>query len=138
MITGISLALADGSYDESQLLNDAIEISTTAPAGGLTLSETKTLKSWFTFAEAPRGDLWDNDLVNGRHRLWNVWKHAPAAILPIRSAVLDYTDDVNTRGVAATIRGNATTGLTELPTEVITRSPLYIDALTQATTITAG
>lgn len=78
--------------------------------------------------------------MNGRHRPWNVWKHAPAAILPIRSNVLDYTDDVNTMGerFAATIRGNATTGLTELPTEVITRSPLYIDALTQATTITAG
>ena len=85
MITGVSRVLGAGSYAEPELLDDAIEVSTAAPVGGLTLSETKILESWFTFAEAPRGDLWDNDLVNGRHRLWNVWKHAPVAILPIRS-----------------------------------------------------
>ena len=39
---------------------------------------------------------------------------------------------------AATIRDNATTGLNALPTAVITRSPLYVAALTQATTITTG
>jgi hypothetical protein len=60
--------------------------------------------------------------------------------LPIRSDVLDYTDDVDSMGksFAATIRDNATIGLNELPADVITRSPLYVAALTQATTITAG
>lgn len=140
IITGVSLALADGSYDESQLLDDAVSVSISAPDGGLTLSETRILKSWFTFAEAPRGDLWVNDLVNGRHRLWNVWKHAPSAILPIRSGVLDYTDDVDSMGesFAATIRDNATMGLNKLPADVITRSPLYVAALAKAKTITAG
>lgn len=60
----------------------------------LTAAERQIVTSWFSEWEAPRADVWDKALGNGRHRLWNVWRASPDAVLPISSALLPYEDSV--------------------------------------------
>lgn len=55
--------------------------------------EATVARSWWG-SEAPQGDVWSTGLVNGRHRLWNVWRVAPQAQLPVRSDTLEYLSDV--------------------------------------------
>ena len=74
-------------------------------------AEAAVVRSWWA-AEAPQGDVWSDELTNGRHRLWNVWRVAPAARLPIRSDTLGYMDDVpGMPQLAASIRDSVATGL---------------------------
>ena len=60
--------------------------------------ERKIVTSWFSDAEAPQGDPWLDNLVNGRHRLSGVWKTDPNATLPILSDHLMYEDSIDVMG----------------------------------------
>lgn len=64
----------------------------------LSQAERNIVISWFTNAEAPQGDPWRDDLVNGRHRLSGVWKADPEASLPILSDHLMYEDSIEAMG----------------------------------------
>ena len=64
----------------------------------LSQAERNIVNSWFTNAEAPQGDPWRDDLVNGRHRLSGVWKADPEASLPILSDHLMYEDSIEAMG----------------------------------------
>lgn len=124
ILTEVSSSLAEGRYVCSANLNDTIEIAiTTGPPEGLTLAEVEVLEAWFDYVDAPRGDPWSDGLVNGRHRLWNVWKHAPHAVLPIRSDLLDYSEKAADDLEKADIK-NLSKGIAD-------RSPLYIAEITE-------
>lgn len=58
----------------------------------LTNPERNIVESWFTNAEAPRADPWDDQLDNGRHRLSGVWQAKPDAELPVLSDLLLWDD----------------------------------------------
>lgn len=64
----------------------------------LTAPERKIVRSWFTNAEAPPADPWDDILGNGRHRLWGAWNANNKLRLPILSDLLLYEDSIDAMG----------------------------------------
>lgn len=130
--TAISALLRAGQLDASD--GGASGFVATVPGLTLRLRELQILESLFTYAEAIRGDLWDEGVINGRHRLWNIWRAAPDALIPVRSDLLDYTDDIESQGeaFAAIVADSARTGLHQLPAEVGQRAPLFAAALRAA------
>lgn len=85
-------------------------------------AEAETVASWFGDA-GPHGDPGITKPTDGRHRLWNVWKHNPRALLPINSDAL--TSSSNSSAFA--ILGLA-------PFRALDRNPDYRDALREAAT----
>lgn len=136
ILTEISVALQQKNYRRRGDDPHLVTIDVTPVEGGLTLAEAEVLESWFTYDESPRGDAWNVTVSNGRHRLFNVWAHHTNAALPIRSDLLDYTDEVDSERLAETIRDSATAGLASLPTIVRGRSPEYVAQLHAAANIT--
>lgn len=138
VLTDISGRLQRGEYSYSRQFANTAEVPFSGPLGGLTVLEITILDSWFVPREAPRADAWHTELVDGRYRLWNVWAHDPTAWLPIRSPLLDATDEVAKGGpfLAASIRERAVYGRRMLPTIVARRSPQYATALETAQKIT--
>lgn len=138
ILTEITGRLQRRQWRSCDSRTDTVEVRFASPEGGLTPAEARILDSWFHAPTAPRADAWQNALEDGRHRLWNVWDHDPAAWLPVRSALLDYVDSVASYGprVAASIRETATYGLEATPPSVFTTSPLYTGELERAQTLT--
>ena len=143
ILTEISHALTSGNYEESAVLGETIAISIhSSPVDGLTRAEFNILNTWIV--ATPRGDPSSDQLFNAGV-LWNVWKHAPQAILPIRSDILDYADDVDSATdspsmaaeCARVTRISAAAELKKLTTVFALRSPLYVAELARATTVTA-
>ena len=145
ILTEISNALTDGNYVAFANFDEPIQITIrSGPADGLATAELAILKTWSNSDTAPRGDLLSPHL-SAAELVWNVWKHAPEAILPVHSAVLDYEHDIDayTDGFAAAARSAritrdyAAAQLRELTAAQAKRSPLYVTELVRATTITA-
>ena len=145
ILTEISNALTDGNYVAFADFEESIQIAIhSGPADGLTTAELAILKTWSRSDAAPCGDLLSPHLTNAGV-VWNVWKHVPEAILPIRSAVLEYEHyiDAYTDGPAAAVRAAritrdyAAAQLRELTAAQATRSSSYVTELVRATTITA-
>ena len=140
MLSQISAKLDAGDYRDSAVLTNTAELDLTSDPSGYTLDEIRIIESWFTFGSYPKADGWQLASGDGRHRIWNVWRHRPDAQLPMRSHLLDFLDEIETEHLAATIREQATAGLAELPEVVRDRSPHYVHQLrlaTQATVNTA-
>jgi hypothetical protein len=145
ILTEVSAALATGGYAVSTDVSDTIEIPLqTTPSDGLTRSEMEIIEEWWDHGIAPRADLWAGNFLNGRHRLWNVWKHDPTAVLPIRSEFLDVAaelpdirDEKRASVHAASIREQASLAHEAFTTEFAQRSPLYVDAIDKARSLTA-
>lgn len=85
-------------------------------------AEVETVASWFWIA-GPHGDPSITKPTDGRHRLWNVWKHNPHALLPISSDALTSSSS-----------SSAFTILRFAPVYVLDRNPAYRDALRRAAT----
>lgn len=85
-------------------------------------SAAETVASWFGVA-GPHGDPGITRPTDGRHRLWNVWKHNPRALLPINSDAL--TSSPNS---------SAFTILRLASFRALDRNPDYRDALRKAAT----
>lgn len=86
------------------------------------VAEAETVASWFGVA-GPLGDPGITKPSDGRHRLWNVWKHNPHALLPINSDAL--TSSSNSSAFAI---------LRLAPFSALDRNPAYRDALRKAAT----
>lgn len=132
LLTGISRALQEGDYVTSKSDELSVVVDVDHIDGGLTLAEAEVLDSWFSHQEAPRADGWSLAPANGRHRLWNVWRHSPQAIVPVRSVLLDFTDEIETEYLARTIRDGARVGLGNLPAVIEKTSPAYVAEIRQA------
>ncbi|MWV75927.1 hypothetical protein C5C31_11700 [Rathayibacter rathayi] len=130
--TSISSLLRAGQLDASD--GEGSGFVATVPGLTLRLRELEILESLFTVAEAIRGDLWDEGVVNGRHRLWNIWRAAPDALIPVRSDLLDHTDDIDSQGdtFAAVVTDSTRTAMRQLTAEVGQRAPLFTAALRAA------
>lgn len=92
------------------------------------------LRSWFREFEAPCADPWDEDLVNGRHRLWCAWEASPAALLPVRSSLLGFVGDCTALGpqLAPVVASSALAGLGQLCGSHQRLSPRYVAAVEAA------
>lgn len=88
---------------------------------GFAENESEAVASWF-WSGGPYGDPGITSPTNGCHRLWNVWKHNPRALLLINSDVL----------VAPVSKSRALRVLRLAPAHVLDRSPRYRDALREA------
>lgn len=138
VLTEIAGRLQRGEYTASRELPNAVDVPFAPPVGGFSVLEITILDSWFVPGDAPRADPWHTELVDGRYRIWNVWAYDSTAWLPIRSPLLDATDEVAAGGpfLAASIRERAAYGRRMLPTIVARRSPQYTSALEAAQKIT--
>ena len=86
-----------------------------------TPAERKVVTSWFKPSSSPHRDPWaDASMGDGRHRLWNTWKRAPDALLPIFCYSLSYLDDLGEARLQASIQQ----GLDSTASEILNRSPL--------------
>jgi hypothetical protein len=97
----------------------------------LDATDQDIVTEWFWHQCGPIADPWDDRLVNGRHRLWNAWKAAPQAALPVESALLKYLDDIPLMdgGFAAGIYRGAMEGIELMPPTVMKRNPDLCDEL---------
>lgn len=99
----------------------------------LTGAERNIVESWFTNAEAPRADPWDDQLDNGRHRLSGVWQARPDAELPVLSDLLLWDDsaDSGPEGFQQGLYLSAKVGSLKVPSTapVRERSKAYFDHL---------
>lgn len=94
---------------------------------GLTKVERRVVSSWLMSGEPPVSDPGALEVGNGRHRLWNGWKHAPNAVLPIHSGVLQDVDSVaEMSALESLIAAEASRVLSEVGSGVAYRSPHYV------------
>lgn len=136
VLSEVAAALHRGDYRVIDPEAGWITVSITPIPDGLSVQEAGILESWFDHREAPRADAWSTTVKNGRHRIWNVWRHNPTAILPVRSDLLDYAVDVETEHHAQAVRADASSGLQRIPESVHQHSPLYIAQVAIATQVT--
>jgi hypothetical protein len=144
ILTEVGEALATGRYTYSDDVSDTIEIPVhTTPADGLTQRELQILESW-SDESVPTDDPWADNLSDGKHRLWAIWKHHPEAVIPIRSNLLTDAADMlpaasayQATALAVSIRAQATTAHRHFTPEFRRLSPLYVDAIDKARSITA-
>ena len=109
-----------------------------SPEDGFTAPERGIVKAWFSHAEGVKADpRSDSSVFNGRHRLWNTWKHSPDAVLPVRSALLEQFDDLPHLDASFVLpfQDAAARGLDEMPEDVRARSPRFVSSLVKATSI---
>lgn len=98
---------------------------------GFTDIEYRIVTGWLT-ANGPHGDPGIAGVSDGRHRLWNVWMQNPDAVLPIRSDILIYIDNVEeNRELAGTMSDDVRKILKVAPQVVLDRSPQYRDTLNE-------
>lgn len=97
---------------------------------GLSGTERKVVASWFRGGQVPSSDPGRDGVEDGRHRLWNAWKHAPDVVLPIHSDVLHYVDDIaEMPQLEAITAAEAGRVLKEVGAGVAFRSPHYVREL---------
>lgn len=135
LLTSISASLADGGWSiDHDELSGELAIIAVSENPGLVLRDLEVLESFFSAAEKVCGDPSSEDLTNGRHRLWNIWKHLPDAHLPIGSAHLSFQDDLD--DLRDEDRAHFYEASAELlratPEAVARRSPAYMRALARA------
>lgn len=130
IVETVGRALVNGDHDVDE--DDPTLALVPVDIAGLAPADQNIVTSWFQAGvRAPWGDPWDDCLTDGRHRLWNAWRAAPDALLPIYSATLVGLDDIpfmNER-FAAEVARSAAEGLRKIPTGTAHRSPRYVDEL---------
>ena len=104
-VCSIADAIATGSYTIDPDFPFRGNVTVQAPP--LEPLETKIVKSWFSYGEAPSHDPWSDRLYDGRHRLWHTFKafqpqmrwfrRSQGVRLPFRSHSLFYSDPANLR-----------------------------------------
>lgn len=130
LVEAVARAIASGGHDVDD--DDPAVATVPADVGALGPVDRKIVTSWFRAgSEAPSGDPWEDGLTNGRHRLWNAWRAAPDALLPIYSDTLAGLDDAPVMGeqFAAVVAQSAADGLRDVPAGPANRSPRYVDEL---------
>lgn len=130
VVDAVGRAIAYGGHDVDE--EDPTVALVPVDMARLAPADRNIVRSWFRAgAEAPSGDPWDDSLTNGRHRLWNAWRAAPDALLPVYSDTLAGIDDAALMGeqFAAVVAQSAVDGLRELPTGPANRSPRFVDEL---------
>lgn len=133
IVETVGRAIAGGVHDVDE--DDPTVARVPVAVDGLTPADRNIVTSWFRAgSQAPWGDPWEDSLTNGRHRLWNVWRAAPDAQVPVYSATLVGLDDVPLMGeqFAAVVAQSAADGLRQMPAGPATRSPRYVDELRRA------
>lgn len=82
------------------------------------------VREWFDNHTGPVADPWEDSLENGRHRLWNSWRAASDAVLPVHSALLLWLDSIPRMNddFAVSIYRGAMEGLELIPPTVLKRN----------------
>ncbi|WP_314192007.1 hypothetical protein [uncultured Arthrobacter sp.] len=93
-VTQVSQALATGGWEqeEDQGSHGLVRID----AGGLTDTEKKIVRKWFSADESVRMDPWFEPLQNGRHRLWSTLDFFGSEPVPIKGDALGYANPADT------------------------------------------
>lgn len=124
-------ALSGGARDDSQSLSGWADLDESS----LGAVEIHIVRSWFSDDEAPRCDAWDDDVDDGRHRLWNVWASRPGLELPVASPTLESLDDGpdNLEALCAGTRD----GLAHASQDVLQRNKRYAGELRRVEALAA-
>lgn len=85
------------------------------------------VSEWFWEALRPTADPWSDSVQDGRHRLWNCWRVAPDAVLPVHSVKLQYLDDIPHMGedFGVSYYRGVMEGMELIPPTVVKRNPTF-------------
>ncbi|ERI36452.1 hypothetical protein M707_16260 [Arthrobacter sp. AK-YN10] len=98
-VTQVSQALAAGGWEqeEDQGSHGLVRID----VEGLTTTEKKIVRKWFSSDEPVRMDPWFEPLQNGRHRLWSTLDFFGSEPVPIKGDAVGYANPADAEALGA-------------------------------------